>query len=423
MSETLRPSNGAAPFEATDLLFSRTDDRGVIKAVNRVFQRVAAIPWEVLLGAPHKIIRHEDMPKAVFWLVWEALKSGQPTGVYLKNRTYDGLYYWVFATLSPIEGGYISTRVKPCDKILPKLEPIYANLRAQERMENYVPSDGAQDFLESLQELGYPDYSAFMSHAICTELREYSNATRKMPAAQMRPLRRALEHVSQLQIHAEKLFRNLSALRSTPVNMRLTAARIEGSSGPVGLMAHNYATVLQEVEDWLRQFLDKTSGDLEKITATTRKAAFDFANSQAQIMAIEQFASESVPEFADQVEAEMVILSKAAAQMELRANESLSQVQQLALSLDWAIRDMRRGCAGLNATRMMCKAESARLHGAGGLGAIVEKLDAVQIDTEEQASVILDASMRLLDEIETIQTIDTAPKATDHPVRPEPVAV
>ncbi|MEM8554727.1 MAG: chemotaxis protein, partial [Pseudomonadota bacterium] len=58
-----RPTQGAAPFDANELFFSRTDERGVILSGNTVFQRVADYPWDDLLNAPHKIIRHPDMPR------------------------------------------------------------------------------------------------------------------------------------------------------------------------------------------------------------------------------------------------------------------------------------------------------------------------------------------------------------------------
>lgn len=415
MSVPPRPANGEAPFAPHELFFSRTDTRGVILAANRVFQRVCDHPWEVLLGAPHKLIRHPDMPRGVFWLLWQALQRGEPIGAYVKNRARDGLQYWVFATISPIEGGFMSTRLKPSAALLPTVEAEYALLRARELAEDLTPDASAEILLARLKTLGFDSYSAFMCHAACQELWDFSDRTHRRAAPQMRPLQRALENVADLQKQTAILYQNLHNLRCTPVNMRLTASRIEGTGGPIGLMAHNYATVLKEVEDWLRAFLDTPHGDLTKIAAATHAAAFDFATSQIQALAIEQFASEAVPEFAAEIEAEMQILDRQAEILESRATKSLGMIRHHALALDWAIRDMRRGCAGLNATRMMCKAEAARLRGAGGLGAIVEMLDMVQTDTEAQAAIILDASMRLLKEIETLQSIEGEERPAVHP--------
>lgn len=72
-----RPAQGEAPFGLHEVFISRTDERGVIKAANYVFKRVTHYEWEELLGAPHKIIRHPDMPKGVFQLFWDTLKRGE----------------------------------------------------------------------------------------------------------------------------------------------------------------------------------------------------------------------------------------------------------------------------------------------------------------------------------------------------------
>ncbi|KDB05361.1 hypothetical protein U879_02085 [Defluviimonas sp. 20V17] len=81
-----RPNAGEAPFAIHEIFYSRTDPRGVIQSGNDVFQRVADYPWDRLIGAPHKVIRHPDMPRAVFWLLWQTIQQGRPIGAYVKNR-------------------------------------------------------------------------------------------------------------------------------------------------------------------------------------------------------------------------------------------------------------------------------------------------------------------------------------------------
>ena len=93
-------------FEFNELFFSRTDESGIIKFGNSVFQRVSVYEWDELLNKPHKIIRNPDTPRAVFRLLWDSIKSGSPIGAYVKNRAKDGRYYWVFAIVTPVEGGY-----------------------------------------------------------------------------------------------------------------------------------------------------------------------------------------------------------------------------------------------------------------------------------------------------------------------------
>ncbi len=102
--DTYRPPTGEAPFKIDETFYSRTDERGVIKSGNFVFRRVADYSWDEMIGAPHKIIRHPDMPKAVFWLLWDTIKRGEAIGAYVKNLAKDGLYYWVFAVVTSRHG-------------------------------------------------------------------------------------------------------------------------------------------------------------------------------------------------------------------------------------------------------------------------------------------------------------------------------
>jgi len=77
-------------FAIEELFYSRTDQSGIILSGNSVFQRVSIYGWNELSGRPHKIVRHPDMPRAVFFLLWDTIKKGQPVGAYVKNRAKDG---------------------------------------------------------------------------------------------------------------------------------------------------------------------------------------------------------------------------------------------------------------------------------------------------------------------------------------------
>ena len=112
-TEIAKPRSGEVPFGFEELFYSRTDKRGVIQAGNDIFQRIAGFDWSEMLGAPHKIVRHPDTPRAVFRILWDALAKGYPMGAYVKNRTKSGDFYWVFAVVMPIEEGFLSLRMKP----------------------------------------------------------------------------------------------------------------------------------------------------------------------------------------------------------------------------------------------------------------------------------------------------------------------
>jgi methyl-accepting chemotaxis protein len=116
---------------STDLLVSRTDLNGNIIFVNEDFVRISGYSREELIGQPHNIVRHPDMPKAAFADLWHTLKAGQPWTGIVKNQCKDGKFYWVSANVSPFYensqiAGYISVRNAPSPALIKAAESVYA---------------------------------------------------------------------------------------------------------------------------------------------------------------------------------------------------------------------------------------------------------------------------------------------------------
>jgi methyl-accepting chemotaxis protein len=102
----------------SDSIVSKTDLKGIITYVNEDFLRISGFTEEELIGAPHSIVRHPDMPPEAFEDLWRALKSGRSWTGLVKNRCKNGDYYWVQANAAPIYEndqlvGYMSVRNKP----------------------------------------------------------------------------------------------------------------------------------------------------------------------------------------------------------------------------------------------------------------------------------------------------------------------
>lgn len=115
-------------------LVSETDERGIIKFANHDFCRIAEYELDELIGKPHNIIRHEDMPKAAFKDLWETIQKGNIWTGYVKNKTKSGGYYWVYAIVYPFESfdgkkGYMSCRRKPSKEEIEEAKEIYKNLK------------------------------------------------------------------------------------------------------------------------------------------------------------------------------------------------------------------------------------------------------------------------------------------------------
>jgi len=134
-----RPSGVERRFAADELIVSKTDLRGVITYANDVFLRVSGYDLDEVVGQPHNLIRHPDMPKAVFKLLWDTLAAGQEVFAYIDNLAADGANYWVLAHVTPSHGpdgtvvGYHSNRRSPSPRAVAAVRPLYAQLVAEER--------------------------------------------------------------------------------------------------------------------------------------------------------------------------------------------------------------------------------------------------------------------------------------------------
>jgi len=121
------------PYPDGKLIVSTTDPEGIITHVNQAFIDMSGYTEDELIGAPHSILRHPDMPPAAFKELWDTVRKGEKWQGFVKNLRKDGGYYWVKATVIPnIRNGkivgYTSVRRKPsktkvteCIKLYPTL--------------------------------------------------------------------------------------------------------------------------------------------------------------------------------------------------------------------------------------------------------------------------------------------------------------
>lgn len=127
------------PFSDDEIIVSKTDLSGRITYVNDVFVRVAAYSRAELLGQAHSIIRHPDMPRCVFQLLWDTIQAKREMFAYVVNLAKNGDHYWVFAHVTPTLDargelvGYHSNRRTIDRRVLPEIEALYARLRAAEQ--------------------------------------------------------------------------------------------------------------------------------------------------------------------------------------------------------------------------------------------------------------------------------------------------
>jgi PAS domain S-box-containing protein len=174
------PVDRARPFAIDELFFSTTDAKGVIRSGNDVFARVSGLGVEELMGRAHNVVRHPDMPRAVFRTFWDALGAGRGVAAYVKNLAADGAYYWVMAFAVPAgeDGGFVSVRLKPSSPLFAVAQRIYAEVL---RVERAVEGDDVRKRkpaieagLAKLEELlaaeGFGSYREFMYAALTAEV-------------------------------------------------------------------------------------------------------------------------------------------------------------------------------------------------------------------------------------------------------------
>lgn len=129
-------------FDIDEVIVSKTDLKGKITYANDVFIRISGYNDKQLMGQPHSIIRHPDMPRCVFKLLWQKLNNGQEIFAYVNNRCRNGDHYWVFAHVTPSFDAnhqivsYHSSRRRPKSEIISNsIAPLYAQLLAVEKSE------------------------------------------------------------------------------------------------------------------------------------------------------------------------------------------------------------------------------------------------------------------------------------------------
>ena len=126
-------------FLENEIIVSKTDTSGKITYGNELFLKLSGYPEKDILHKPHNIVRHPDMPKIIFKLLWDTLKQGKEIYAYVINKSKNGDYYWVLANVTPSYDnngkviGYYSVRRKPTKEAMDVIQPLYRQLLNAEK--------------------------------------------------------------------------------------------------------------------------------------------------------------------------------------------------------------------------------------------------------------------------------------------------
>ncbi|GAB6034395.1 PAS domain-containing protein [Galenea microaerophila] len=159
------PINKEYQLDENHFIVSKTDINGTITYVNQYFIEISGYTEEELIGQPHNMIRHPDMPKVVFKILWDHLKAEDEFWGYIKNMTKDGGYYWVLAHVTPSRHfetqqiiGYHSDRRAPEREKVEKIIPLYQELLQIERTQSLQAAEANLNQKLKEKEMSYEDF-------------------------------------------------------------------------------------------------------------------------------------------------------------------------------------------------------------------------------------------------------------------------
>jgi len=143
----IKPTGVERTFHPDEVIVSKTDTKGIMTYTNKIFLDIAGYTEAEVIGQPHNMIRHPDMPRCIFELLWQTISQGKEIFAYVVNLAKNGDHYWVYAHVTPNYDinkniiGYHSSRRVPNADILPAIKDLYAELLKIEKSHSGSPKD------------------------------------------------------------------------------------------------------------------------------------------------------------------------------------------------------------------------------------------------------------------------------------------
>jgi len=344
-------------FEFHELFFSRTNTKGIILAGNSVFRRVSEYDWSDLIHRPHNTIRHEDMPRAVFYLLWKTILSGSPIGAYVKNKSKNGAYYWVYALVLPIsDGGFLSVRLKPSSPIFNLIKIEYQKILNLEKTQRITPEQSANQLLNELINLGFEDYNAFVVKTLLEELSARQVKLNRPPIPLLAQFQDVLTFSQNLLVKSQQMAKSFKAGVFLPLNLTIQAAKLNLSGEPLAVVAKKYADMISEIQERFDHFEEATLLVQKEVS----KCQYLICANILLTEVVDFFKTETNSGPID-VQNEMLLLEKVTSSGSQQATTALTSISLEFDKLNTLCEQLKTITTGLEIVRLMGKIEIARL--------------------------------------------------------------
>lgn len=375
----------AVPFSFAELFFSRTDIHGKILSGNSVFQRISQYDWDEMVGKPHNIIRHPDMPRGVFYLLWDFLNQGKPIGAYVKNRAKDGRYYWVFALITPVEDGFLSVRIKPSSAVFGIVQGAYRTLLAVEQGQKLTPKASAQCLLETIQSLGFADYDAFMSHALREELCARDAQLERPEQTFLKNYQTLTNCAQTMKDEIARIAASYDESRYVSLNLQIRSAQLGREGEAIGVISSSFRKISAETH----QEIDTFSASADKVFGHIAIGQFLLCTAHIQEEALRFHMQDVAGQGRAEQESELEMLRQQSESYRQQAVRGLKNIQNDISAFNDDYLRMKRCVTSLGVIRVMGKVDAARVSGQqNGLSELIEDLNVFQTTVTESLSRI-----------------------------------
>lgn len=382
-------SSEEAPFYFEELFFSRTDRKGRIISGNDVFGRVSEYDWDDLIGKPHNVIRHQDMPRGVFFLFWEMIQAGKPIGAFVKNKSKTGKYYWVFALALPIgDQGFLSIRLRPRGQIYEKSKVLYEDLLKEESKNSLKPEQSKSRLIEKIKSLGFESYEAFMSEALMSVLQEREEFLFGQKSSTVQELERALQSSAYVQKNSVQVQKAYQQAAHVPLNLEIKAHSLGVKAAGLSVVASQYDKMAEEIKQAMIRFLSFTANLKVKI----QDVQFEVCAKYLQNEMLHRFQSETYLQ-GEKRQIEEGFLKNLEKEADIKSRMVLQEIQSELSSFLRRCDELHLMMSGLEIVRISGRVEMAQIeYGDSELKDLIAQLQVFKNVASKNLSLIIDHS-------------------------------